>query len=51
MHNRIYEERGELNFSEKFQKSKQDKIQWLIDHQEELLDTQYKYPDSLYLQE
>ena len=37
-YNRICEERGELNFSEKFQQRKQDKIQWLIDHQEELLD-------------
>ena len=37
-YNRVCEECGELNFSEKFQQSKQDNLQWLVENQDVLLD-------------
>ena len=36
-YNRIRQELGESTFSEQFQCNKQNKFQWLLDHQEELL--------------
>lgn len=36
-YNRICLERGESTFSEQFQQDKQNKKQWLLDHQQELL--------------
>ena len=38
VYNRIQEELGNLSFSEKFQQSKQDQLQWLTENQDVLLD-------------
>ncbi|KAF1024370.1 MAG: hypothetical protein GAK29_02602 [Acinetobacter bereziniae] len=38
-YNRIRQELGELTFSAQFQQNKQDKYQWLLDHQDELLNS------------
>lgn len=38
-YNRIRQEHGELNFSAQFQQNKLDKYQWLLDHQDELLNS------------
>jgi hypothetical protein len=38
-YNRIRQELGELTFSAQFQQNRQDKYQWLLDHQDELLNS------------
>lgn len=38
-YNRIRQELGELTFSAQFQQDRQDKYQWLLDHQDELLNS------------
>ncbi|MDN5488863.1 MAG: hypothetical protein L0G93_09600 [Acinetobacter sp.] len=38
-YNRIRQELGESTFSEQFQSNKQTKFQWLLDHQDELLNS------------
>ncbi|MDB0100222.1 hypothetical protein CTY80_08920 [Acinetobacter nosocomialis] len=40
LYNRIRQERGELGFSEEFQHNKQSKSQWLLDHQDALLNSE-----------
>lgn len=44
-YNRIRQERGEISFTEEFQYSKHSKNQWLLDHQNELLDQEKSVVD------